>query len=211
MDHEGTLQARANYALTSGLTSKFQGQYGGSRMPSMAQFEMDYSGMDFSSNVKAVNPSVVDGTGIYVASHLQSLTKKIVFGVEVAAQHPEPSVLEYQSSLVGKYSGKGFVLTANVAQFGVLQTSYYQKLNENVEVGAELQLMRSPEKLEGVCTVGGKWEFRQSAVRAQVDTTGRVCSVMEQRLAPGISFLVTADLDHLKGQSKFGVGLQMEG
>lgn len=211
MDHELNLQARANYALTKRFTSKFNGQFGaGAAAPSMAQLEFDYQGLDYSSNLKAINPSPVDATGIYVFSHLHSLTKKLALGFEVAAQHPDPSVLEFQTSLVGKYTGDQFVLTANVAQFGVVQTSYFHKLNENVEVGAEVQVMSTPERVEGVCTVGAKWDFRAATVRCQLDTTGRLASVMEHKIVPGFSFLMSADLDHLKGQSKFGMGIQLE-
>jgi len=209
MDTMGSFQARGNYALTKGLTSKFATHFIPSQ-PAYAQLELDYAGLDFSTNVKAVNPSMKDGTGIYVASHLQSLTKKLAVGVEVAAQHPDPNVLEFQSSFVGKYSGKNFVLTANVAQFGVLQTSYFHQVNDNTQLGAEVQLVATPEKLEGVATVGAKIEYTYNVARCQVDTTGRVCSFLEQRILPGLSFVFSADLDHMKGVYKFGMGAQME-
>jgi mitochondrial import receptor subunit TOM40 len=231
VDHAFNMTGRANYGLTRHLTAKFQGQMAmQATAPGLAQFEVDYQGVDYSTNVKAINPALApaaDGsaprpvTGIFVFSHLQSLSKNVALGVEVAAQRPDPKVFETQASVVMRVRGREWVWTTNVAQFGVLQTSYWQKLNENVELGAELQLManrpqqqqqqqQSARSIEGVATLGGKWDAGFVVVRCQVDTAGRVGSTMEQKLAPGISFLMSADLDHMKGASKFGMGLQME-
>ena len=50
---------------------------------SMIQIEQDYQGMDYSVNVKAMNPSPLDLSGIYIGSYLQAVTKNLAFGVEV--------------------------------------------------------------------------------------------------------------------------------
>jgi mitochondrial import receptor subunit TOM40 len=177
---------------------------------SMGQWEMDYSGSSFTANAKAVNPSPVDATGIFVASYLQSVSKNVALGVEVAHQRPDAATQETQLSYVAKVSGSDFVLTTNVSQIGVMQTSYVHKVNEQIELGADLQLMASQGRREGVCTVGGKWEFRAASFRGMVDTAGRVGVLLEERLAPGVTLLFSGELDHYKGDSKFGLGMQME-
>lgn len=176
----------------------------------MAQFELDYSGMDYSADVKAINFSPADNTGIFVGSFLQSLTKNFAVGAEFGLQRPKESVQQLQSSVVGKYSGKDYVFTAGVSQIGLLQASYYQKVSSKVDLGAELQLVSSEGRKSAVCTIGGKWDFQASTFRGQIDTTGRVSAVLEEKMAPGFSILLTGDIDHVKSQSKFGIGLQME-
>jgi len=56
-------------------------------------------------------------------------------------------------------------------------------------------------------TLGAKFDFRQATIRCQGDTSGRVSAVLEEKLAPGLSFLITGEIDHSKTQSRFGIGL----
>lgn len=178
----------------------------------MVQLELDYSGRPFSVNAKAVNPSPAHGTGIFVANYLQSITKSIALGAELAYQHPNPEVKETQLSGVARVQlSQGGTWTTSVSpQLGVVQTSYHHKLNDQVELAAELQALVSQGRREGVCTIGGKWEFRHSTFRGQFDTSGRVGAVLEERLAPGFAVLFSGDIDHQKGASKFGIGLAVE-
>jgi mitochondrial import receptor subunit TOM40 len=176
----------------------------------MVQLEADYSGIDNSINFKMANPSPVDKTGVFVASYLQSLTKAICAGFEYAYQHPTADIAESQMSFVGRYTGKDFVVTTNLAQLGIVQASYYHKVSEKYELGAEVQVMSTKERRDAVCTLGGKVNFVQAVFRGQIDTTGRVSAVLEQRLGPSFSVFMTGDIDHMKGQSRFGMGVQLE-
>jgi mitochondrial import receptor subunit TOM40 len=94
---------------------------------------------------------------------------------------------------------------------GILQASYYQRVNEKVDLGTELQLVAVQGRRQAVCNVGAKWEFSKSTFRGQIDTTGKVSAVMEEKLVPGISFFICGELDHAKTESRFGLGLTMEG
>ncbi|KAL1926540.1 hypothetical protein VTP01DRAFT_5661 [Rhizomucor pusillus] len=176
---------------------------------SMLQLEHDYTGSDYSVNVKAMNPNPMEFTGLYVASYLQSITSKFALGSEVVLQRPTPEMEETAMSLVGKYSGKDFIATAQLQGLGALQASYYQRINEKVDFGVELNMMVQGQRREAVATVGGKFDFRAATFRGQVDTTGRVSAYLEERMAPGFSFIITGDLDHMKGQSKFGIGIML--
>lgn len=83
LDHDGNLQANASYQVTPQLTVKINPSVGPQIQPS-AQLEAHYQAREFTSNVKLINPSVIDGTGIYVASHLHAVTSKLAVGVECA-------------------------------------------------------------------------------------------------------------------------------
>ena len=55
-------------------------------MGNMIQLEHDYLGRDYSLNLKALNPSPVDGSGIVIGSYLQSLTPRLALGAELLYQ-----------------------------------------------------------------------------------------------------------------------------
>lgn len=59
-------------------------------------------------------------------------------------------------------------------------------------------MMGSGMRKEGVTTIGAKYEFRMSTFRAQVDTQGRLCCMLEKRIAPTVSLTFVGDVDHFK-------------
>ncbi|CAG8730996.1 1666_t:CDS:2, partial [Acaulospora colombiana] len=111
---------------------------------------------------------------------------------------PTSDIEECTKSLVAKYSGENYIATVQWQEVGALQASYYQKLNEKVDFGTELQIYAAAGRREALCTVGGKFDFRAATFRGQVDTSGRVSVVIEQKIAPGFSFLITGDIEHMK-------------
>lgn len=166
----------------------------------MIQLEHDFQGADFSVNAKAMNPSPVDGTGIYVGSYLQSITKNIALGIESVYQRPTPDASEVSSSYLAKITGtdKNWIATAQTQGLGVLQATYWQKLSEKVEVAADLQLIAMPNRREAITTIGAKYDLRLATFRAQVDSTGKVSALLEQRFTPTFAFLIAGEIDHFK-------------
>ncbi|KAG0170639.1 translocase of outer mitochondrial membrane [Apophysomyces sp. BC1034] len=209
MDNDTNLQAVVRHMWNSQLAIKLVAQM--THMPghSMMQVESDYTGSDYSFNVKAMNPNPMEFTGIYMANYLQSVTPKLAVGSEIVLQRPTPDMEETAMSLVGKYTGSDFIATAQFQGLGAIQASYYQRINEKVDFGVEVNLMVQGGRREAVATVGGKFDFRQATFRGQIDTTGRVSAVLEEKMAPGFAFLISGDLDHMKGQSKFGIGITL--
>jgi len=167
---------------------------------SMIQLEHDYTGLDFSANIKTINPSVTDGTGIYLGSYLQSVTKNLALGVETLYQRQAPGQEELTASYLLKYSGtnRDWIATAQLQPAGMLQATYYHKLSSKVEVAADLQLIAAPTRRDAVATVGCRYDLRMAMFRAQVDSTGKVSMLLEQRFAPALSFLVAGEIDHFK-------------
>ncbi|KAL1925649.1 uncharacterized protein VTP21DRAFT_532 [Calcarisporiella thermophila] len=210
VDNDGNVTARVNYAWNQKNTTKIQAQISGQPGHSMLQVEHDHLGSDYSVSLKAVNPSPAESTGIYLLSYLQSITPRLALGVETVYQRPTSEVEETLTSVVAKYTGDNCVATVQAQGMGALHASYYHKLGEKVDVGTEIQLLSAGGRRDGVTTFGALYQFRQSSVRAQIDTTGRVSAVIEERMAPGFSFLVSGDLDHVKGNAKFGVGIMIE-
>src|SRR5688572_12978657 len=107
----------------------------------MIQVEQEFQGSDFTLNAKAVNPWPAAFTGIFVGSYLQSLTKNVALGVDAVLQRPTPDEAEVAASYLMKYTSddNNWIATAQVQPSGILQSTYWQKLSEKVEVAADLQ------------------------------------------------------------------------
>lgn len=166
----------------------------------MIQLEHDYSGLDYTLNAKAINPSVLDGTGIYVGSYLQSVTNKLALGIETLYQRAALDQAEMSSSYLAKLTGPDgkWIATTQFQPIGVLQATYWHKLSEKVEVAADLQVIAAPMRRDAIATVGTKYDLRMSTFRAQLDSTGKVSALLEQRFAPSFAFTVAGEIDHFK-------------
>lgn len=173
----------------------------------MLQLEHDYLGSDYSVNIKTLNPSPLDGSGAYIGNYLQSITRKLALGVETLYQTGPaplpgmPPVSETSTSYLAKYTGSDWIATAQLQPAGVLQTTYWQKCGEKLEVAADLQLVAVRNRREAIATVGAKYSLRQAMFRAQVDSSGKVSALLEQQLAPTFAFLVAGEIDHVKVRS----------
>ncbi|KAI8973594.1 eukaryotic porin/Tom40 [Mycotypha africana] len=209
MDNDCNLNGVFRQAWSNAAVTKVVAQFTKMAGHSMLQIEQEFNGSDYAINLKSMNPNPLERTGLYMASYLQSVSQHLVLGSEIVLQRPTPDMEETAMSFVGKYTGKDYIATAQFQGLGAIQASYYQRINEKVDFGVELNMMVQGGRREAVATVGGKFDFRQATFRGQIDTTGRVSAVLEEKMAPGFSFLISGDLDHMKGQSKFGVGIML--
>lgn len=166
----------------------------------MIQMEHDYQGQDYSLNAKALNPWPTDFTGIFIGNYLQSFTKNVALGFELLFQRPSPGMSEISASYLAKLTGsdKNWIATAQIQPIGVVQATYWQKLSEKVEVAADLQLIAVPARRDAIATLGAKYDLRMATFRAQLDSTGKVSALLEQRFAPTFAFLVSGEIDHFK-------------
>lgn len=174
----------------------------------MAQLESEYTGSDFTLNVKALNPSYLEGglTGIFVGQYMQSLTPRLALGLEAMWQRqalsvPPDAALAY----CGKYKAEDWVATAQLSASGGLNTTYWRRLSEKVQAGVDMSLslapgpggmMGGPMQKEGVTTFGAKYDFRMSTFRAQLDSKGKLSCLLEKRVAGPVMMTVGADVDH---------------
>ena len=178
----------------------------------MLSIENDYQGSDFTANLKAINPSILEGglTGIFVGDYLQSITPKFALGVSAmwqrAAMNQGPETLV---SYGAKYKSQDWIASARILAAGSLQASYWRRIAEKVEAGVDLNLQVAPaiagpgmmsigSSKEGVATLGAKYEFRQSTFRAQGDSKGRLACLLEKRVAPAVQVTFAGEIDHAK-------------
>jgi len=212
VDHEGSVNCRFNRGWSANNVTKVQAQLSSQAGHNMIQLEHDYTGRDYNINAKAINPSPADFSGIYVGSYLQSLTRNLALGFETMCQRPTPEMTEIATSYVAKLTStdKSWIATALLQQPGILQATYWQKLSEKVEVAADLQVIAASTRRDAVATLGAKWDLRMSTFRAQLDSTGKVSALLEQRFAPTFAFIIGGEIDHFKNAAKIGVGVMIE-
>lgn len=190
----------------------------------MLQIEHDYLAPHFSFNFKSINPGVLDLTGIHIASLLHSVSPRLSLGFETVAQHPQPQIFETATSYFAKLTSlpapassaasaaalaglpftPSWTATAQLQHTGNIQTTYYHKLSDKVDVALDFQTVFQPEsmmgpaKREALTTLGAKYDFRLSTFRAQIDSTWKVGMLLEQRFTPVFAFLVGGEVDHVK-------------
>ncbi len=179
----------------------------------MCQMDTDYLGPEFNSlNFRAINANPGNSTGIFMASYLQSISKSWMLGVEGVLQRPIPDIEEAGMSLFARWQnpGQSSIFTLTLQNLLGIQASYYHKVSDQVELCTELQAVLAGPQVEAVAHAGCKLEYRQACVRAQVDSLGKMAVFLEERLMGRMALLLSGEMDHIKGRSKFGVGLSIE-
>jgi mitochondrial import receptor subunit TOM40 len=179
-------------------------------------------------NAKAINPDPSDGlSGVYALSLLQSLTPRLAAGAELVGQRfpaallarggspaPKGYAFEHGVNAALRYADPAgaWVFAASLQQLAAVHASYYHRAAPGVDLGAELQVLFPPNaaRRDANASVSARFDFRQACVRTSVDTLGRVGMVYEERVFPGFSLLLSGELDHVRGASRFGFGVNLE-
>ena len=212
VDNEFALRGVFNWRWNSALTTKTSVQLQPGGEQAMLQIENDYQGADFTANIKAINPSMLEGglTGIFVGDYLQSITPKFALGVSAmwqrAAMNQGPETLV---SYAARYKGTDWIASARVLGAGSIQGSYWRRIAEKVEAGVDVSLQFAPAmggpgmmgigpRREGIATLGAKYDFRASTFRAQGDSQGRLACLLEKRVAPAVQVTFAGEIDHMK-------------
>ncbi|GAB7356589.1 hypothetical protein MBLNU459_g7318t1 [Dothideomycetes sp. NU459] len=223
LDSDLSLSARFNYRWTPQWVTKTTTQIQSASMagPGGAQFsiENDYIGSDFTAQIKAMNPSFLDGplTGIYIGSYLQSITPRLALGLEAVYQRPAANMgPESVVSYAARYKGDDWVASAQLMMQGGLQASYWRRLSDKLETGVDISLQAAPSammgeiKKEGTATLGAKYDFRMSSFRAQIDSAGKLGVLLEKRIVPMVQITFAGQLDHVKNSANLGLAVSIE-
>jgi len=206
-----SLTAWGNLRWTPRLVTKTQTSIDPRQAQTMVQIDNEYQGDDFTASVKAISPSILEGglTGIIIGSYLQSVTPQLALGFEGVWQRAALSGRpETAMSYCARYKGTDWVASAQYLAQGSLGASYWRRLTDKVEAGADCQLQFAPglggaglfggPRREGTTTVGVKYSFQTSVYRAQVDSAGKIGVVLERRVAPPVTVTFAAEIDQWK-------------
>ncbi|KAH9269514.1 hypothetical protein BASA83_008464 [Batrachochytrium salamandrivorans] len=223
-------------------TSKFQALFGAQPANNMVQLEHDHHDLDWSLNANV--------TGTYTLSYLQSLSTSIALGAELTYQRATPDLEEPSMAFAMRYAPPPSELPTPLAipagtpspfmpvnpkdptqvftttwmpNVGVLNATYWRRINQRLEVGSELQLLMTPAlsrggqaaatpgRREGMAAVGFKVDTVFTTIRAMLSSHGQVSAVLEEKIAPGISLQLCGEIDYARGSAgRVGFGFTFE-
>jgi len=209
MDPSGNLQAHIIHAPTTNTRCKMMAQIQESKWKTV-QLTTDYRGADYTASLTLGNPDLVSGTGMGVAHYLQRVTKNLSLGAELAYQAaPQiPGGHIGVLSMVGRYTGSDYNVSASVSNGGAVHACYYQKCSQDLSVGAELETnMRMGESR---ASVGYKVDIPRAGFnfKGSVNTDWEVTGVVEKKLLPlPFTLALCGIMNHPKNSFMMGGGL----
>ena len=76
-----------------------------------------------------------------------------------------------------------------------------------LQVTLASDLLWNTKSREVSATVGYDCMLRQCRLRGRVDTNGVVSQYLEERFVPGITFVLSGEIDHWNKNYRFGFGI----
>nr|CAB3476893.1 unnamed protein product [Digitaria exilis] len=132
----------------------------------------------------------------------KSVTKNLSLGTEAfwLGQQRKSGV-----GVVARYDTKKMVATGQIATTGMVALSYVQKVSEKVSLASDFMYNQMTKDV--TASFGYDYILRQSRLRGKLDTNGVISALLEERLTPGFTFQLSAEIDHWKKDYKFGFGM----
>jgi len=209
IDASGNLQANIIHAPADNVRCKMMAAIQDSKWQSL-QLTTDYKGTDFTASMTLGNPDLLSGTGMGIAHYIQNVTSKLAIGTELAYQaSPQiPGGHIGVLSLLGRYTGADYSLSATVSNAGSLHACYYQKCSNDLSVGAEIET--NLRLGQSVGTVGYKVDMPRAGLsfKGAVNSDWEVKAVMEKKLLPiPFTLALCGIINHPKQSFQLGAGL----
>ncbi|XP_066314183.1 mitochondrial import receptor subunit TOM40-1-like [Miscanthus floridulus] len=198
VSHDGRENIRVKHDITDNLSLKINAQLTSEPHYSQGMLNFDYKGKDFRSQIQFGN------NGFYGANYIQSVTKNLSLGTEAfwLGQQRKSGV-----GVVARYDTKKMVATAQIATTGMVALSYVQKVSEKVSLASDFMYNQMTKDV--TASFGYDYMLRQCRLRGKLDTNGVISALLEERLTPGVTFQLSAELDHWKKDYKFGFGMAL--
>jgi len=152
-------------------------------------------------NAKA---SVASGS-VFQANALRQVTRALALGGEVFYVGGEQDMGGY--TVTGRLTHADHTVTANWSSMGALGLTWLRKYGDKVSLWSSLDVVRTPNRSESVCQAGYDASFRMARVRGSLDSNGVVKLCLEERITPGTTLTLSAEIDHAHQSHKFGLGV----
>lgn len=139
IDPSGNLNANIIHQFTPNIKTKFVSQIQQQKVTAL-QISSDYKGKDCTASLTVANPNILNGSGVIVAHYLQSVTKQLALGGELAYQYG-PNVPGNEIAVMaaaGRYTSGLSTISGTVGLAGV-HICYYQKASDQLQIGAEFE------------------------------------------------------------------------
>uniref|UniRef100_A0A7S0N468 Mitochondrial import receptor subunit TOM40 n=1 Tax=Pyramimonas obovata TaxID=1411642 RepID=A0A7S0N468_9CHLO len=195
---DGRMNARIRYDLNDMLSFKMMTQLAEEKSFSQVMFDLDGKGLDWQGQIKLGNGA------FYGVNYLQSVTPTLALGGEAFWLGSQ------RKSGVGfaaRHASSSCVATAQIATTGLLSATYVQKVSDKVSLATEF--LWNWNSREAQASVGYDYFLRQCRLRGRIDSAGVVAAYLEERVNVGVTFLLSAEIDHSKKDYKFGFGMTL--
>lgn len=208
IDPSGNLNANIIHQFSPRVRCKFASQIQDNKLTA-AQLTTDYRANDYTVSLTIGNPNILNNSGVLVGHYLQSVTRKLALGTELAYQFG-PNVPGGQIavlSVVGRYVS-GDSTWSGTFGIGGIHLCYYQKASEQLQIGVEVET--SLRMQESVATVSYQVDLPKADLvfKGCFDSNWNVYGVLEKRLQPlPFSFALSGRINHNKNQFRLGCGL----
>ncbi|OIR58184.1 MAG: mitochondrial TOM complex subunit Tom40 [Amphiamblys sp. WSBS2006] len=209
-----TLQGLAKVSALSRLHLRAHGQYcmgDGSRY---TQIETEYTGSNTNATLKMINPTPGNiWNGFFGVSGLQNISKTLSLGGEFlfrAIKSPF-EIEKIGKTLSLRYTpNREATFAATIQNSDTISSSYYQRINRNVEMATEIQASVLKDTKKTIASTALKIETEKTTARAVVDTSGRVAVWVEEKLLDDLSVLLCGEIERWNTVASLGFGLCLE-
>ncbi|CAG2053709.1 unnamed protein product [Timema podura] len=208
IDPRGNINSTVIHQFGPKLTSRLSVQIQNGKL-SASQLTNDYKGDNCTCSLALANLDISKRAGVFVAHYLQSVSSNLALGSELVYQcgRNVPGGEMTMLSAVARYS-LGDIVVSGALGAESIHTYYYQKVNEELQVGVELETNYS---LKGsTLSVGYQYDLpvTDTCFRGTIDSNGTVGAVLEKKLNPlPFTFLLSGVMSHKQKQFKLGCGL----
>lgn len=194
--NDGRLTGRVKYDINEMVSAKTQLQLVQDEGQSHVMLDLDFKGKDWNSQAKVGNG------GFYGFNYLQSVTPNLALGGETfwLSQAMKSGV-----GFAARHQGTQHIATAQIATTGLVSLNYAHRVSEKVTLASDF--MWNWNTREPAASFGYDYMLRQCRLRGKIDTDGKVGAYLEERVNVGVNFILSAELDHVKKDYKFGFGM----
>jgi len=208
IDPAGNLNANVIHQITPNIRCKLGSQIQENKIAA-AQLTTDYRGKDFTTSLTLANTDLINESGVAVVHYLQSVTKNLALGGELAYQYGRtvPGGEIAAVSAAARYVN-GLATWSGTAGLVGFHLCYYRKASEQLQFGVEVESNFRVQ--EAVGTIGYQVDLPKADLvyRGMLDTNWNVGAVLEKRLQPlPFTLAISGHLNHVKSQHRLGVGL----
>ncbi|AAD50049.2 Hypothetical protein [Arabidopsis thaliana] len=163
---------------------------------SQGHLVIDYKGSDYRTQLQLGNNSV------YAANYIQHVTPHLSLGGEAFWLGQQ---LMSGVGYAARYETDKTVASGQIASTGVAVMNYVHKVSEKLSFATDF--IYNYLSRDVTASVGYDLITRQSRLRGKVDSNGVVAAYLEEQLPIGLRFLLSAEVDHVKKDYKFGFGV----
>eukprot|EP00898_Chlorokybus_atmophyticus_P006067 jgi/Chlat1/6461/Chrsp45S05973 len=196
ISHDGRVNARIKHDLSSSLSTKLQLSLSPEEHYSQFAIDVDKKGLDWNGQFK------LGSSGFYGLNYIQSVTPNLALGGEAfyLSQQRKSGV-----GFAGRYATENMVATAQVASTGLVSLSYVRRLGDKVALASDF--LYNWNSREATASIGYDYMLRQARLRGRIDQNLVVSAYIEERLNVGVNFVISGEVDHIKKDYRFGLGM----